>query len=120
MKNGTDAPAYVDSWFKFNQLIKGQFPDLVEDDLVRVRRSMTISEPSFEASRMQDLDSEVKSELEQLDAARIIKPGEDIIKNEFKTLEKESRSEVVGIFEKALRNSSGNAPTEKTDDFLRE
>jgi len=91
-----DVPAYIDSWFKFNRLIENQFPALVEDDLVRVRRSMnTPGQHQTPGLRDQKMELELESELEQW----IILPGKDILKSEFKTLEKISERDVVQEFE---------------------
>ncbi len=101
---------YVDSWKQFEQLVKDQFGDIVETDLVKVRRSMNIP-GQLQTPGLREL-REVGKVLKNLDESITIKPGEDIIKSEFKTLSKESNSEVIERFEKALRNSSGNVPAE--------
>jgi len=102
-KDTEGVPVSINGWEKFNQLIEIQFAGLVEADLTRIRRSMTIREPSFEAPRIRDLRT-VESELERLDTAGIIKPGEDSIKSEFKTLNKISEREVVQQLEENIRN----------------
>lgn len=102
---------HIDSWKQFEQLVKDQLGEIVETDLVKIRRSMNtpgqLQSPGLREKR------EVASVFEKLDISKPIKPGEDIIKSEFKTLEKGSQSEAAGMFEKALRNSTGNEPFEE-------
>lgn len=110
-----EAVNHVDSWEQFEQLVKDQLGEIVETDLVKIRRSMnTPGQPQTPGLRdKREVATEVASVFEKLDISKPIKLGEDIIKSEFKTLTKESHSETAEILEKALRNSTGNEPTEE-------
>ena len=104
-----EAVNHIDNWKQFEQLVKDQFGEIVETDLVKIRRSM--NNPGQHQSPGLREKREVASVFEKLDMSMPIKLGEDTIKSEFKTLEKVSQSEAAGMFERALRDSIGNEPS---------
>lgn len=95
----------VDSWENFDRLIQSQFSGLVETDLVKIRMSMNNLE---ESGLREKAIREVELECKRLESAGHIHPGEDTIKSEFVTLEKETQEEAAKRFEKEMNASNVN------------
>lgn len=107
-----DDVRYVDDWGRFNRLIENQFDNLVETDLMKISKSMNSLGGTNPLSELRE-QREVGTVFKNLEESAPIKPGADTIKSEFKTTIQESRSEAAAVFEKALRDSSGNEPTKE-------
>lgn len=93
---------HVDNWYKFYQLIKNQFKEVAETDLVRIRKTMNIQEGSGMGAKA---EREVELEANLLEQAKPIYAGQDIIKSEFKTFDKQSREESSGNDGSTLDNA---------------